>query len=179
MDSRDVNKAIRLKIRPLLKAAGFSRFTPRNAWRFGTSKVDVVNFQSFNSYIAECIGCTTYSFSVNLGRRFFDEHNAKLPKEYHCQFRGRVHRNFHQLELERRDIWCLDPAGKYLDRVMSDVAFSLQIEAVPWFERLKERDEVLRILNEDSETETLWGFGAKNSPFRLMFLADVKRHAQF
>jgi hypothetical protein len=67
MDSKSVNKEIRQTIWPLLREAGFWRFSSRSAWRHAESRVEVLNFQSFNSYNAGVLGCTTYSFSVNLG----------------------------------------------------------------------------------------------------------------
>jgi len=56
MDSKEVNKQIRAVIRPVLKAQGFARFTARDSWRFHDDRIDVVNFQSFNSYLAGTIG---------------------------------------------------------------------------------------------------------------------------
>jgi hypothetical protein len=40
-------------------------------------------------------------------------------------------------------------------------------DALAWFERLNQRNEVLRILREDDERMTeLWGFGRNPSPIR-------------
>src|SRR5882724_2810970 len=93
MDSKDVARAIRSRIRPPLKAAGFDRFTSRTAWRFRGPAIGVVNFQSFNSYIASGVGCTTFSFAIKLGFHYtflpeigtsksYDRNNR--PQEYHC-----------------------------------------------------------------------------------------------
>lgn len=177
MDSREVDKAIREVIRPILKAHGFSKFAGRNAWRFDASKLDVLNFQSFDSYTASVIDCTTASFSVNLGVRLFDVNKEKLPKEYECELRGRLRRTFHQPQLERRDIWYIDKAGVVLPTAMSDVAKAFHEQALPWFARLADKQEVLRLLREDEETEELWGFGAKGSPYRVMLLDSVRRWA--
>jgi len=78
------------------------------------SRIEVVNFQSFNSYSAGVLGCTTYSFSSgsylvevpSLGRpgRPKEKDGAPVPEEYECHRRGRLHRSFAQPELERRDI---------------------------------------------------------------------------
>jgi hypothetical protein len=70
MDSKDVSAELRKEIRPLLKDRGFQKFTSRYAWRVHDDRVDVVNFQSFNDYKARSLGCTTYSFAVNLGCYF-------------------------------------------------------------------------------------------------------------
>src|ERR1700756_4978391 len=70
LDSSIVNREIKSAIRPLLQAAGFTQFTTRTGWRYAGEKIDVVNFQSFNSYLASSLGCTTYSFCINLGCSF-------------------------------------------------------------------------------------------------------------
>jgi hypothetical protein len=65
--STDVNRAIRRLVWARLREVGFERRTARTAWRRWDEGVDVVNFQSFNSYLAGGVGCTTFSFAVNLG----------------------------------------------------------------------------------------------------------------
>jgi hypothetical protein len=67
MDSKIVTREIRRFVWPRLKKQGFTEFSARTAWRHSKAKIDVVNFQSFNSYLAGVIGCTTYSFALNLG----------------------------------------------------------------------------------------------------------------
>jgi hypothetical protein len=67
MDSKTVNKEIRALIWPALKAAGFSSFSARTAWRYEKDQVEVVNFQSFNRHNADVLDVTTFSFAVNLG----------------------------------------------------------------------------------------------------------------
>lgn len=120
MDSKDVNRAIRARIRPLLKTAGFERFTARTAWRFCGAAIGVVNFQSFNSYIASGVGCTTFSFAINLGchytflpqigtSTFYDRDN--LPQEYHCAFRRALRKSLAQPKFPRPDIWFVEPDG--------------------------------------------------------------------
>ncbi|HKR08835.1 MAG TPA: hypothetical protein VJS39_06575, partial [Gemmatimonadaceae bacterium] len=102
MDSAAVTKEIRAEIRPLLKDVGFVAFTSRSAWRYHADRVDVVDFTSFNSYNAEVMGITTYSFVVSLGcyLRYIPNQypeNAGLaslegesprPKQSLCQIRG-------------------------------------------------------------------------------------------
>src|SRR6478735_8375328 len=98
----------------MLRERGFTRFTERNAWRYVDDVVHVVNFQSFNSYNAEAIGVTTYSFSVNLGIFFSQipptygdpacpKKGPPKPHEYECHLRGSLARTFPQTELSRRD----------------------------------------------------------------------------
>ena len=51
---------------PVLKDRGFTCFTSRTAWRDQEQLIDIINFQSFNGYNADVLGCTTFSFAVNL-----------------------------------------------------------------------------------------------------------------
>ena len=72
-------------------------------WRHHHDRIDVVNFQSFNSYQAAVIGCTTYSFGVNLGCYLLSipypiwavhikgKSGQLLPDESQCHIRGRFH----------------------------------------------------------------------------------------
>lgn len=66
MNSNDVNRLIRSIVRPVLKAQGFEVATARSVWRHRADTIDVVNFQSFNRYNADVLGCSTFSFAVNL-----------------------------------------------------------------------------------------------------------------
>ncbi|MGV6851513.1 MAG: DUF4304 domain-containing protein [bacterium] len=176
MDSKEVNKYIRKIIRPILEKAGFTKFTARNAWRYSTDKIDVVNFQSFNSYNAGVLGITTYSFAVNLGCYLLyvpEEYPPKekdgvlLPDECQCQFRARLSRKIKQPENTSNDIWYIDKKGKYLDKAIEDVANQLQSYSLNWFQRLSDKNEILNILcNEEESMENLWGFGNNPSPHR-------------
>ncbi len=179
MDSKIVNKRIRSEIRPLLKEAGFSRFTGRNSWRYASGRIDVINFQSFNSYNASVMGCTTYSFAVNIGCFFTDipdqyrEGNAETtggglrPDEAQCHFRGRLHRSFAQPQFDSREVWYIDPDGRYIEKALHDVRMAICRDGFPWFERLAEPSEALRILLEENECMgKLWGFGRNPSPIR-------------
>jgi len=179
MDSKDVNRAIRSRIRPLLKAAGFDRFTSRTAWRFCGPAIGVVNFQSFNSYIASGVGCTTFSFAINLGchytflpefgtSKLYDRNNR--PQEYHCAFRRALRKSLAQPNFPRPDIWLVEADGSNLSACIEDAAGILEHDAKPWLDRLKDAREALRIAAADSEkfdssgpTGT-WGFGRKDSP---------------
>src|SRR6266851_3843005 len=92
VNSKVVNGAIRAQIRPLLKEHGFVKFTSRTSWRFTEQTIHVLNFQSFNSYLAEGVGSTTYSFAINLGCYikaipsrlgcFKQENGYLMPPEY-------------------------------------------------------------------------------------------------
>lgn len=128
---------------PLLREQGFSRFTGRTAWRFMTGRIEVANFQSFNSYTADVIGCTTHSFALNQGscltvvpdlwEQIKRDSDLLLPQEYQCHFRAPLFRSFEQSELKRRDIWFVDSAGRYLPKAMHDVRMALLSKGNAWF----------------------------------------------
>jgi hypothetical protein len=183
MDSKEVNKQIRALIRPVLKAQGFTKFTARDSWRFHDDRIDVINFQSINSYLAGTIGCTTFSFAVNLGTFLAyvpEQYPLKrkdglvVPDECQCHFRGRLHRTICQRKPKDRDIWYVDPKGKNLSAVMNDIRERVETDCPPWFSRLADREEIFRILKEDSEEMgELWGFGNNPSPIRSYMLGYV------
>jgi hypothetical protein len=153
VNSYVVNKAIRRLIWPLLREAGFTQFTARYAWRYATGKIDVVNFQSFNSYLADGLRCTTFSFSVNLGCSFdaipkratVERINGYLrPREWECHFRLRLQKTISQPELQRTDIWYVDPSEQNLEIVIEDAKRAIMEIGLPWFDRFRATQEVLR-----------------------------------
>ena len=178
MDSKDVSREIRSQIRPLLKGVGFSEFSSRTAWRFSSTRVDVVNFQSFNAYLAEGLRSTTYSFALNLGcyptfipdiyggKKLKFKGSFPLPSEYMCPFRKQLHKTVMQPELRRPDIWYIDGAGKWLGPCVYDAGAVIANDAFPWFERLSDASEILRILESKTSDDDTWGFGAFSSPIR-------------
>lgn len=176
MDSSIVNREIKSVIRPLLRDAGFTEFTSRTAWRRAAQKIDVVNLQSFNSYLATGVGCTTYSFAVNLGCSFdaiprssrIKRKNGLLrPPEYECDFRRALQKSIEQANLRRKDIWYVDPNGENLATVIADAERAISKIGLPWFEQYSDLNEVLRTLLEEPESnDGTWGFGANPSPRR-------------
>lgn len=91
----------------------------------------------------------------------------KRPEEYQCHFRGRLDRAFDQRELDRKDIWYIDPNGDYLAKSIDDVSRQIKARGFAWFDRFVEPEEVKRTLLEDDEkmAET-WGFGRNPCPIR-------------
>src|SRR5919204_1745606 len=104
--STDVNRMIRLVVWSRLRPLGFGERTPRSAWRRWSRGVDVVNFQSFNRYLADAIGCTTFSFGLNFGVLLdYVPHRAtpkperidpRRPKEWECDLRRRFPKGLSQ-----------------------------------------------------------------------------------
>jgi hypothetical protein len=183
VDSSVVNKQIRRIVWPLLRDAGFTQFTTRSAWRYAPTKIDVVNFQSFNSYLAEGIGSTTSSFAIRPGcsfdaiprRETVERRDGYFrPKEWECHFRLALRKTIVQPDLKREDVWYVDPLGQNLGMVMENAIQTISDVAFSWFDRFNDSNEVLRTLLEDSQTDVgTWGFGNKPSPVRHMMTGYV------
>jgi len=183
MNSSVVNKEIKSLIRPALQEAGFTQFTPRTAWRYARGQLDVITFQSINSYLANSIGCTTFSFFVRLGccfdaipqsDRIKKKKGHSRPEEYQCQFRLTLQKSIEQTNLKRTDVWYVDPTGENLEAVIADAKKAILETGLPWFNRYSDPAEVLRTLLEDSESNaSTHGFGTKPSPIRHFFTGFV------
>lgn len=185
MDSKVVNKYIREIIRPELKANGFSKFTTRNSWRYRNNIIDVINFQSFNSYNADVMGVTTYSFCLNLGSFHLDiptqYTNVKnksgylCPQEYECHFRGGLDRTIKQKEINRKDIWYIRPDGTNIEKCLNDAKQQIVTKGFEWFSYLNDKETLKNILLTQPESMgKLWGFGRNPSPVRSYFLGYVE-----
>ena len=135
MDSKVVSRELRAVVRPMLRDAGFSFFRGRHAWRTLDDQTWVVDFQSFNAYLAEGVGCTTFSFNVRLGLHLTDDvrsstsRDAAFPKEYESSFRFTGLKRLSQpwfhpwgdaRPTDRRDVWFVREDGSNLDGVVSD-----------------------------------------------------------
>jgi hypothetical protein len=147
MDSRIVARGIKNEIWPLLQGHTFSEFSGKSAWRYLPDQIHVVNFQSFNSYLAERVGCTTFSFALNLGIYFREipfiypigkgPDPSIRPQEYHCHFRRRLSKGIEQSILPRPDIWYVEPDGSNLLDTLADARTGLRREGLPWFDRFQ------------------------------------------
>ena len=185
MDSKAVNVAIRGEVRPLLRDAGFSRSTARTFWRYHHDRVDVINFQSFNSYNAGVLDITTFSFAVNLGcylryvpNRYPNAKGLKClegdtpqPKEFQCHLRGPLTRSYVDPSCRSRQIWPIDQGGSNLDKALHDVRMVLNRDGIPWFDQFTSPRLVYDIFaTREEDMGHLWGFGAPGSPIRTYLL---------
>lgn len=189
VSSQTVNKAIRQKIWPELKSASFRRFTARNAWRFECA-LHVVNFQSFNSYNAHILGCTTFSFSVNL-RLYFDfmpwggegstDCPDRLPNEAKCVLHKSLRRRLPQPSNPDFRIWSVDPTGANTDLCVADALEVIKCEGLPWFAEFSKPLNALRLVEMGEEQfdefgpSGTWGYGRQGSPMRNQVVACLRR----
>lgn len=160
MDSRIVSQELRAAIRPFLQTHGFAAFTTRTAWRYRPGRVEIVNFQSFNDYVARGVGCTTYSFAVNLGicllavppAQHHDSPKKKdgslRPEPWQCHLQLPLHRTMEQPELPRTDIWYVDERGHYLSSAVRDARDVIANRGLLWFERWTDGAVLAELLSE-------------------------------
>jgi hypothetical protein len=143
VNSLVVNKLIRSEVWPILRAQGFSKFNSRNAWRYRGPWIDVVNFQSFNAYLAEGLGCTTFSFKVNLAVFVTgaeqddwiprDAAGRLLPQEYHCFFRAYLEKRTAVDGFKRLNIFHIDSQGNTTAAAFGEAQALLRESAPRWF----------------------------------------------
>ncbi len=122
MNSQVINKVIRSEVWPALRRQGFSSFDNRNVWRYRGPFVDVVKFQSFSAYLADGLGCTSFSFALNLG--VFLRHSTLIwptrsdseglprPSESECPFRAHLKKRSTVDGFGRADIFFVDEEGR-------------------------------------------------------------------
>lgn len=165
----------------MLKSNGFKNFSGRTYWKYHNDRIDIINFQSFNSYNADVIGCTTYSFAVNLAcfllyipsQTKIKTKNEKLrPEEYEAHFRAGITKGIYQKELQQKDIWFADDKGTNLSIIVNDCKKQIEQIGFQWFNQFECKDNVLDILlSQELDMEKLFGFGNMDSPCRNRLIA--------
>jgi hypothetical protein len=180
MDSRIVGREIKNEIWPNLREHGFTEFSPKTAWRYLPEQIHVVNFQSFSSYLAGGVGCTTFSFALNLGIYFraIPLHYPILkgpdpsvkPQEYHCHFRLHLSKTIDQETFPRPDIWLVERDGSNLLETIADASVVLRRDGLPWFDRFRSLDEVLRLLQQEDLPEV---YARRHSPMRKYMIGYI------
>lgn len=162
MDSKTINKLIRSEIWPLLREAGFTRFEARNAYANRGPFINVVNFQSFNSYLAGGLGCTTFSFAVNLGVYIIgqqgeyglprDKAGQLAPREYHCAFRSQLRKRTPVDGFARDDIFFIDPDGRTAASCFEELRQLAERTIPEWFEERNSIDRLIAGMSADSNS---------------------------
>ena len=176
MNSAVVNRPIRALVWPILRDHGFTAFTSRSAWRQHESGVDVVNFQSFNRYLADSVGCSTFSFAVNLGISLAcvpddgpppTRAGVACPEEYACHIRRRLHSTLSTLP-RYPDIWLVNEDQAECEATVQATALELVETALPWFDAFRDPRAVYALLLDEREPpDALTQLpGAPGSPIR-------------
>jgi len=191
IDSKIVDKSLRAIVWPVLKEVGFTRRNGRTTWRDRPGCIQTMNIQSFNSYLAEAMGATTFSFGVNVGVFYpvIAEHagsgafikDLSRPAEYDCQARFHMAKGISQPNTERRrwfgartpvaelgawvdrpDVWYVRADGTNLDEVVADARDQVVTTGLPWLDRLADLAEARRKFLEDESTNHAPGIVAEH-----------------
>jgi hypothetical protein len=173
VDSRAITKLIRKRVWPALGEHGFTTFTTRSAWRYWEEGIDVVNFQALGSYSAGVIGCTPFSFAVNLGisvdylpRSPVNERGGRpAPEEYECILRTSLSPSIPQqrYDVGPTDVWYVDGRGRNAEANVQDAVRVLVGTGLPWFESYRDPGRVLADLRAGKLEDCA---GADPSPLR-------------
>ena len=157
MDSRVVNREIKAKVWPFLRGQQFEKFTARTAWKTWELGVDVVNLQSFNSYLADAIGATTYSFSVNLAVYYPMCHEPGAAEPYPAEHSGdarlRLRKRLAQPELDRPDTWYVRPDGSNVAEVVDDALDQLRTRGSTWFRQFHDLTAALAAFTNRADSD--------------------------
>jgi hypothetical protein len=189
MDNRDVSRAIRAVIRPLLRQHGFVQFSERSAWRDGAGVIHVVNFPSPGYDRAVAAGYASHPLAVNLGVYYPDvpkeagqrpvrQHRGwPLPAEYESHIRRWLRPSFNQLQAAGYGhLWYIDPGGNNVADVLDDVVMHLECDAFPWFERWSDLPSVVQWLRtSDAVPDGTFARGANPSPSRSYLIGYLAR----
>ena len=166
MDAKATTGAIRRSIYPFLKTVGgFTKAKGRNAWRFDEHTTSVANFRSFSPSLADGVGCTTFSFAINLGvfLRLGPFHSAgrpedSLPHEADCPIRIRLTKSLRQPRFipyaslgetavtDVPDVFYVAADASNLEDVVHDARVALEKRGLPLFERFRDLAFTYRFL---------------------------------
>jgi hypothetical protein len=153
MDSKAINKLIRSEVWPILREQGFSVFDARSAVAYIGPFINVVSFQSFNSYLAGGLGCTTFSFTPRLGvyvvgsprqhRVKRDKDGRLRPFEYECALRSELRKRTPVDGFARDDVFYIDPDGRTTAQCFQELKYLCTEVAPRWFRRNNDLEYLL------------------------------------
>jgi hypothetical protein len=168
-----VNRALKIRVTPLLRKIGFDKVEARRAWHWRQDLVWVFTIRAIGGNLGDRIWPPS-SVNVLLGvfYRFFpqrpshvtaskvtlqtDRQGRPQPAEDVCHMRAHLECGLDQsertldaenpAERKRRDLWWVDPDEANADEVASDIAISLFEHGIPWYERVSNLNEALALV---------------------------------
>jgi hypothetical protein len=161
VDSKGVGRELKAVVFPFLRAAGFSEFTSRTAWRLRDNCTDVIDFRSLGSYLGDAIGVTSHSVVAAAGVYFKVVHQVPWatepmparPQEPACHARLFLRKSILQLWCWRPDVWYVSRTGSNLGRVVANLVKAVETQALPWLEEFGDLRRALDVFESRSETE--------------------------
>jgi hypothetical protein len=187
MDSKPVTHKIRQLVWGSLKSRDFDTLTSRSAWRHWNDGIDVVRFRSLRYDIAYGVGCTTFSFTLELGvwlhyqllssGPWLNAHGVAMPPQETCHLQYTVGKGIRQSLFhpfgepgrDRPDIWYVLADGSNVEACVEDAGSRLQSEGLPWLDRMHDPALVLDQLQQpqswsDGTALGPQGWGRQGSP---------------
>jgi hypothetical protein len=193
-----VNRALKMRVTPLLRKIGFDKIEARRAWHWRQDVVWVFTIRAIGGNLGDRIWPPS-SLLVLLGvfYRFFpqlpphvsaskatletDHQGGPQPAEHVCHMKAhlesgldqslRTHDSNNPAEQRRRDIIWVDPDGANADQAASDIAISLFEYGMPWYERVSNLNEALALVESERDSFSKYS--------RAFFLArEVGDHAR-
>jgi hypothetical protein len=162
-----------------LEASGFVHRKGNTLWRRSNLKFDVLKFDiiprtrcqkwrvPFGSFGLDpsCL----FPFLPRLGHLPTD---GLRPEKGFGQVRLALRRGVTQRTVKASNIWWAGDSPDILDMVLKDVLRVIREEAIRFFGRFEDAEEVLRTFLDDEDAighEGIWEFGKKGSPSRLLY----------
>ncbi len=127
-----------------------------------------------NAYIADGVGCTTFSFGCEAGVYYPElelaSEQVEWPRGYHLTFRGLPRKTIRQplfqpwgvvptlaeaWRRDRADVWYVSEDGSNLDEVVSDAANAVVEQGMPFIGLHDDPEEALRSLQTFSAIDDL------------------------
>jgi hypothetical protein len=164
--SPEINKVIRQRVSPILKANGFGETQTRNNWAYTGDAIWVLVIRAVGDHFSRVTGWPSMSIGVHLsvwvdcipqeagGPLKMGTSGRPMPLEYQCMFRNVLASSLDQsdrksalrnpAERKRTDLWWVDPDGCNLVAVIDNIAAQIAGEALPWYRGLSDLDALYR-----------------------------------
>jgi hypothetical protein len=172
-------------IRPILEAAGFSRFVATRAWRLAEGRTDVVAVHRFP---AGRQGLGASAFGLEAGCHFDfvpdnltgevkrDAQGRPRPLPTQCHLRYTTYASpGAYAENTPRNAWTPPPAA--FELAAEGLSQTVSTVLIPWLDRWRDLTVVLEVLETEQERETAagksWGFGRLGSRARCVMAGFV------
>ena len=196
IEGRAVGRALSAVIKPALRERGFDRFQGRHAWRRSEFTVDLISFPSMNSYTADGVGCTSFSFGCEAGVYYpalAGTEPIAWPRGYDLTFRGFPVKTIRQpifhpwgvvptgadeWRRDRADVWYVLEDGSNLEEVVDDARRAAIEQALPFIDHHDDPTNAMQALQEPVGRNADFGVmgvhsAARDSPGNRQLIADL------
>jgi len=149
-----INSAFKESIVPILKEAGFNKFSGKKAWKHFENKIYLFQVSGVGAHFSSVTGYPASSLTASINIYYIglpdsvqckkiDKSGILLPGETECNYRFGLDKNVSQKDLmssisfdvERRDIWWVNQDGSNVTEVIDDLKTTLESHALSLVER--------------------------------------------